>query len=92
MKQKIYSVIKVEVKNGGDALNVLLTTTDKEKAQRKFKQEVAADKKTNPFFKGNKDFDPMEDDDVYCVSVWDEGRNNYLVDYTLILIKETELV
>ena len=42
---KIYTVVKVEVKDGCDAINLLITTTDKEKAQKRFKREVTLDKK-----------------------------------------------
>lgn len=34
---KTYTVVKVEVKDGCDAINLLITTTDKGKAQKRFK-------------------------------------------------------
>lgn len=42
---KIYTVVKVEVKDGCDAINLLIITTDKGKAQKRFKKEVTLDKK-----------------------------------------------
>ena len=84
---KIYIVVKVEVKDGCDAINLLITTNDKEKAQKRFKREVSLDKKTNSYWQnGNRElFDDM--DDEYCV--YDE--NDYGLNHTLILLKETIL-
>ena len=42
---KIYTVVKVEVKDGSDTINLLITTADKGKAQKRFKREVSLDKK-----------------------------------------------
>ena len=44
-QMKIYTVVKVEVKDGSDTINLLITTTDKGKAQKRFKREVSLDKK-----------------------------------------------
>lgn len=44
-QMKIYTVVKVEVKDGCDAINLLITTTDKGKVQKRFKREVTLDKK-----------------------------------------------
>ena len=85
---KIYTVVKVEVKDGCDAINLLITTTDKEKAKKRFKREVTLDKKTNPYWQnGNRElFDDM-DDEYYCVY----DINDYGLNHTLILLKETIL-
>lgn len=44
-QMKIYTVVKVEVKDGSDTINLLITTADKGKAQKRFKREVSLDKK-----------------------------------------------
>lgn len=43
-QMKIYTVVKVEVKDRSDTINLLITT-DKGKAQKRFKREVSLDKK-----------------------------------------------
>lgn len=80
---KIYTVVKVEVKDGSDTINLLITTTDKGKAQKRFKREVTLEK-TNPYWQnGNRELFDDIDDEYYCV--YD------INDHTLILLKETIL-
>jgi hypothetical protein len=84
---KIYTIIKAEAREGADAINILITTTDKEKALRKFKREVSLDKKTNPYWQnGNRQL--FEDTDGYYY-VYD--INEHMMNYTLIVLKETIL-
>jgi len=84
---KIYTIIKAEAIEGADAINILITTVDKEKALRKFKREVSLDKKTNPYWQnGNRQL--FEDTDGYYY-VYD--INEHMMNYTLIVLKETIL-
>ena len=84
---KIYTIIKAEAKEGADAINILITTVDKEKALRKFKREVSLDKKTNPYWQnGNKQL--FEDTEGYYY-VYD--INDHMMNYTLSVLKETIL-
>lgn len=90
MAKKVYTLVKYEVKDGADALNVLMTTTDRQKALKKYQRTVAADKKTNPFWKKFKDRKLFTDlDDYYCV--WDiEGSRMW--NQTIIVIQCTNLI
>jgi hypothetical protein len=90
MAKKVYTLVKYEVKNGCDALNVLMVSTDKKKILKKYQREVAADKKVNPFWKKFKDRKLFNDfDDYYCV--WDvEGSRMW--NQTIIVIQCNNLV
>jgi hypothetical protein len=90
MAKKVYTLVKYEVKDGCDALNVLMVSTDKKKILKKYQREVAADKKVNPFWKKFKDRKLFNDfDDYYCV--WDvEGSRMW--NQTIIVIQCNNLV
>lgn len=90
MAKKVYTIVKYEVKDGCDALNVLMTTTDKKKAQKKFQREVAADKKSNPFWKKFKDRNLFTDLDGYYL-VYDLDGNR-MMNQTIIVIQSTNLI
>ena len=90
MAKKVYTIVKYEVKDGCDALNVLMTTTDKKKAQKKFQREVAADKKSNPFWKKFKDRNLFDDLDGYYL-VYDLDGNR-MMNQTIIVIRRNNLV
>ena len=90
MARKVYTLVKYEVKDGCDALNVLMVSTDKQKALKKFQKEVAADKKVNPFWKKFKDRNLFDDvDGYYCVYDIEGSR---LWNQTIIVIRCNNLV
>jgi len=90
MARKVYTLVKYEVKDGCDALNVLMATTDKQKALKKFRREVAADKKANPFWKKFKDKNLFDDvEGYYCVYDIEGSR---LLNQTIIVIRCNNLV
>jgi hypothetical protein len=90
MAKKVYTLVKYEVNDGCDALNVLMATTDKQKALKKFQKEVAADKKVNPFWKNCKDRNLFTDIEGYYLVYDTEGCR--MMNQTLIVIQTTNLV
>ena len=90
MAKKVYTLVKYEVKDGCDALNVLMVSTDKQKVLKKFRREVAADKKVNPFWKNCKDRNLFTDIEGYYLVYDTEGSR--MMNQTLIVIQATNLI
>ena len=89
-RTKVYTVIVEEIKNDDHALNVLMTTTDRDKALRKFKREVNLDKKTNPLWLNAERRDLFDDEEDYYY-VYDY-INGCLNGHKLIRVDENILV
>lgn len=90
MKQKVYTVVKYEIINGADAMQVIVTTLDKEIAVKHFIDAVKKDKKKNPLWsKTNPENNKIYDDFDDCYCVWD--MQNYAENHTIIILDERDL-
>ena len=88
-KDKVFSVVKVEVWDGEETVTVEKVTTDRSKAEKCFKKLVKEDKAENQWWSENEpDFEDFSDSDTeYCC--WESGY--FCQNHVYISINENTL-
>ena len=86
---KVYVIVKVNVFDGDEEVNIIGTYADKEMAQNKFNSEVKKEKDVNPnWYKESAVFDDFIDTDTkFCC--WKDGY--FCQDHTTIMLEEQEV-
>ena len=88
-KEKVFSVVKVEVWDGEETVTVEKVTTDRSKAKKCFKKLVKEDKAENQWWSEDEpDFEDFSDSDTeYCC--WESGY--FCQNHVYISINENTL-
>ena len=86
---KVYVIIKVNVFDGDEEVNIIGTYADKDVAQIKFRSEVKNEKDVNPnWYKESAAFDDFTDTDTeFCC--WKDGCVGH--NHTYIKLEEQEV-